>query len=98
LARYPESRDTEAVIPAGTPASTPVSVITARRSEYQGCCTDNFLQSQTDLTARFATGGVRHVLVNRVEFGSETPNSNHVVNVCVPTTDLAPDYPSYLTT
>lgn len=84
-----EFRYTEAVIPAGTAASTPPSSITVNRSEYQGSSTDTFFQGQTDLTARFATGSVGHALVAGVEIGRETPNPTYVANAGVPATQLA---------
>jgi len=92
-ARY--SRDTrrfrysEAVIPAGTPATTPLQSIIVSRNEFQGYSTDTFLEDQTDLTARFRTGMLRHALVAGVEIGRESPEPVYVSNVGVPTTNLA---------
>ena len=82
-------RYTEAVIPAGTPASTPLANITVNRNEFQGFSTDTFWQNQTDLIARFATGAVTHAVVAGFEVGQESPRPTYVTNTGVPTTNLA---------
>lgn len=82
-------RYTEAVIPAGTAASTPLTAITVSRNEFEGFSTDTFWQNQTDLIARFATGGASHALVSGFEVGRESPEPTYVTNTGVPTTSLA---------
>jgi len=92
-ARYShDTRDfryTEAAVPAGTPATTPVAAITVSRNEFQGFSTDTFMQDQTDLTAHFATAGMTHALVTGIEFGRESSEPTYDTNVGVPTTNLA---------
>lgn len=82
-------RITEAVIPAGTPAATPVAAITVNRNEFEGYSTDTFLEDQTDVIARFDTGGVSHSLVGGAELGRESPEPTYITNVGVPGTNLA---------
>ena len=92
-ARY--SRDTrrfrtsEAAVPAGTPAGTPIADITVARNEFEGYSTDRFAQLETTLVARFDTAAVSHALVAGFELGSESPNPTYVTNVGVPGTNLA---------
>jgi len=92
-ARYSRStrefRYSEAIIPAGTAATTPPENITVNRNEFQGYSTDRFAQSQTDLTARFNTGKISHTLVSGIEIGQESPNPTFVTNTGLPTTNLA---------
>jgi len=92
-ARYShDTRDfriTEAAVSAGTAATTPVSAITVSRNEFQGNSTDTFLQDQTDVVARFATGSVSHSLAAGVEFGRESSEPTYIANVGVPGTNLA---------
>ncbi len=82
-------RIAEPVIPAGTPATTPVEAITISRNVFEGYSTDSFAQNQTDLFVRFATGPFQHTLVTGLELGRERPNPVYVTNVGVPTTNLA---------
>ena len=82
-------RTTEAAVPAGTAAATPISAITVSRNEFQGFSTDTFLQEQTNLVARFATGLLSHALVAGVEFGRESSEPTYITNVGVPGTNLA---------
>jgi len=82
-------RYTEAVIPAGTASSTPLTAISVNRNEFEGFSTDTFWQNQTDLIARFSTGGVAHALVTGFEIGRESPQPTYVTNTGVPTTNLA---------
>jgi catecholate siderophore receptor len=82
-------RTSEGVVPAGVPVTTPLSAITLTRNEFTGFSTDEFLQNQTDMTARFATGSVRHTLVAGVELGREEPRPTYIFNTGVPTTNLA---------
>ncbi len=82
-------RYTEAVIPAGTPASTPLAAITVNRNEFEGFSTDTFWQNQTDLVSHFSTGTAVHALVSGFEVGRESPRPTYVTNSGVPTTNLA---------
>lgn len=84
-----EFRISEAVIPAGTPATTPVEAITISRNEFEGYSTDKFAQNQTDVIAKFSTGTLQHTLVTGIELGREEPNPVYVTNVGLPTTNLA---------
>ena len=84
-----EFRISEAIIPAGTPATTPIEAITISRNVFEGYSTDEFAQSQTDVVARFSTGRLSHTLVTGIELGREQPNPVYVTNVGVPTTNLA---------
>jgi len=86
-------RLTEAAIPAGTPANTPLADITVKRNEFQGFSTDVFLQNQTDLISRFTTGALSHALVSGFEVGRESPQPTYITNVGVPGTNLADPLP-----
>jgi catecholate siderophore receptor len=92
-ARYSrDTRDfrlTEAIVPSGTPASTPIQNITVSRNEFQGYSTDTFYQDQTELTARFATGVLSLALVTGIEVGRESPEPTYITNAGVPGTNLA---------
>jgi catecholate siderophore receptor len=82
-------RITEPTVPAGTPAGMPVEDVTLTRIEFEGYSTDSMLQNQTDLTARFAIGGMRHTLVTGVELSRDNPRPVYVSNSGLPTTNLA---------
>jgi len=81
-------RTSEAVIPTGTPVTTPLSAITVSRNEFSGYSTDQFGQSQTDLIARFSTGGLKHSLVAGIELGRENPEPVYIFHEGVITTSL----------
>ncbi|CAN5479078.1 TonB-dependent siderophore receptor [soil metagenome] len=82
-------RTSEAVVPAGTPATTPLEDITVTRNEFSGSSTDQFLQSQTDLTLYLTTGGLKHTIVAGLELGRELPRPTYVFHQGVITTNLA---------
>lgn len=82
-------RTSEAIVPAGTAATTPLEDITVTRNEFSGTSTDEFLQSQTDVTARFATGPLRHTVVAGIELGREMPRPTYIFHQGVITTNLA---------
>jgi catecholate siderophore receptor len=84
-----EFRYSEAVIPTGTPATTPIEAITINRNEFQGYSTDSLVQNQTNLIARLTTGVIQHALATGIELGRETPNPVYITNVGLPTTNLA---------
>lgn len=86
-------RTSEAVIPAGTAAATPLSAITVTRNEFSGTSVDQFAQGQVDLTTHFATGGIRHTLTAGVELGLEMPRPIYVFHTGVITTNLANPQP-----
>ncbi len=81
-------RYSEAIIPAATPQGTPLSQITVSRNLFQGFSTDEFVQNQTDLTADFETGPLRHVLIFGSEISLENPTTTYVSNFNVPSTSL----------
>lgn len=82
-------RTSEAVIPAGTPANTPLSDISVSRNEFSGYSTDQFIQNQTDATLRFGTGPIRHTLVTGVELTREMPRPTYIFHQGVIGTNLA---------
>jgi catecholate siderophore receptor len=86
-------RTSEAVIPPGTAATTPLSAITVTRNEFSGTSKDQFFQSQTDVTARFESGGMRHTLVAGVELGQEMPRPTYIFHEGVIPTNLADPLP-----
>ena len=89
-------RYSEAVLPAGTLRTTPVSQITVSRTLFQGTSRDIFLQGQADLRTTFALGGTRHVLVTGFEAAREGAEPVYVTNTNVPSTTLvAPSNPFY---
>lgn len=96
-ARYSDDtrrfRTTEAVVPSGTPASTPLADITVSRNEFQGFSTDRFAQLQTNLVDRFTSGAISHALVTGFEIGRESPNPTYITNVGVPGTSLVSPQP-----
>ena len=51
---------------------TPLGNIQVNRNTIAAKSTETFLQNQTDLTVRFATGPVQHSLVAGIELGQET--------------------------
>jgi catecholate siderophore receptor len=52
--------------------NTPLGNILVNRNSIAAKSTETFLQNQTDLTVRFATGPVQHALVAGIEAGQET--------------------------
>ena len=84
-----EFRISEAIVPAGTSATTPVEAITISRNVFEGYSTDEFMQNQTDVVARFSTGPLQHSAVMGIELGREEPTPVYIANVGVPTTNLA---------
>ena len=82
-------RTSEAVVPAGTSASTPIEDITVNRNEFGGSSTDTFAELQTNLVDRFDTGGISHALVSGFELGQESPKPTYITDVGVPGTSLA---------
>lgn len=81
-------RYSEAIIPAATPPGTPLDQITVSRNLFQGFSTDEFFQNQTDATATFATGALRHVLIFGGEISLENPTTTYISNFNVPSTSL----------
>jgi catecholate siderophore receptor len=82
-------RTSEAIVPAGTPATTPLSAITVTRNEFSGYSTDRFVQNQTDATLKFTTGALRHTVVTGIELGKEMPRPTYIFHEGVATTNLA---------
>jgi catecholate siderophore receptor len=81
-------RYSEAIIPAATPQGTPLDQITVSRNLFQGFSTDEFFQNQTDATATFTTGALRHVLIFGGEISLENPTTTYITNFNVPSTSL----------
>jgi catecholate siderophore receptor len=81
-------RTSEAVIPANTPADTPLQNISVNRNEFSGFSKDQFLQSQTDMTIRVATGAIKHSIVAGIELGREMPRPTYIFHQGVITTSL----------
>lgn len=81
-------RYSEAIIPRGTPAGTPLSDITVSRNLFEGSSTDEFFQNQTDFTADFEWGGTRHVLIVGGDIALESPTTTLVDNFNIPGTSL----------
>lgn len=84
-----EFRTSEAVVPPGVLVTTPLSAITLNRNEFAGHSREVFLQNQSDLTAHFSTGLLRHSLAAGLEFGSESPRPTYIFFTGVVTTNLA---------
>jgi catecholate siderophore receptor len=81
-------RYSEAIIARGTPQNTPLDTITVTRNLFEGSSVDEFFQNQTDFTADFDWGGMRHVLVFGGDFALESPTTTLLDNFDVPTTSL----------
>lgn len=84
-----EFRMTEADVPAGTAASTPIAAITVIRNVFQGYGTATFAEDQTDLTAHLQAGAVSHAIVTGIDAGREEPRTTYITNIGVPGTNLA---------
>jgi catecholate siderophore receptor len=85
-------RETEAEIPKGTPANTPVTAITVARDGlpgFQGSQSAQFWDDQTDLTTQVSTGAVSHAIVTGFELSSERPQLTYFDDVGLPGTHLA---------
>jgi catecholate siderophore receptor len=97
-----EFRETEADIPKGTPADTPVTDITVERNavpSLQGNGASTLLDDQTDLMTQFATGAVTHAIVTGFELTREQSSATYFNDVGVPSTSLAyPTMPAYSVT
>lgn len=81
-------RITEPQIARGTPADTPLSQISISRLFFDGSSTDEFFQNQTDLTAEFETGALRHTLIVGGDIARESPNTVLRDNFDIPATSL----------
>ncbi|MGH8258628.1 MAG: TonB-dependent receptor [Steroidobacteraceae bacterium] len=89
-------RMTEADIPKGTPADTPVADIAVARNAFpafQGSGTSTFWDDQTDLTAHVTTGTIKHAIVTGFELSREAPHTTYFDDVGVPGTNLADPTP-----
>jgi catecholate siderophore receptor len=64
-----DNRITEPQIAAAV--GTPPANVTVNRNVYTGRGTETFLQAQTDLTAKFNTGSLKHNVVTGLEVGRE---------------------------
>ena len=81
-------RITEPQIARGTPADTPLSQISISRLFFDGSSTDEFFQNQTDVTAEFNTGALRHTLIFGGDIAVESPNTVLRDNFGIPATSL----------
>ncbi len=83
-----QSRITEALIPAGVTAATPLANININRNVFSGQSSESMLQGQANLVAEFATGFVSHALVTGVEWAEESSTPVMRLAVGVPTAPL----------
>ncbi len=67
----------KAMIPAGVTAATPINSIEANINHYTLNSTETELENQTDITAHFATGFLRHDLIAGVELDAENSTPNY---------------------
>jgi catecholate siderophore receptor len=81
-------RYSEAIIPAGTPRSTPLAAITAPVNLFEGFSTDEFRQAQADVVAEVVTGPFRHQLIAGAEMGFEGSEPVYITNTNVPAISL----------
>ncbi|MBB3953799.1 TonB-dependent receptor [Novosphingobium sediminicola] len=86
-------RTSEAAVPTGIAATTPLEAITVTRNEFSGQSSDLFLQNQTDITANFKTGAWDHTLVGGIELGQEVPRPTYIFHTGVIATNLANPLP-----
>jgi catecholate siderophore receptor len=74
---------------SGTPApGTPLSQIVVAPAHPGRDTTEDILDNQTDLTARFETLGFRHTLITGLEIGTEDFNATRFAFSNIPTTSL----------
>ena len=86
---YRDIRVTEPQIAYGKITSTtPLSQITVNRNIIAVKSTETFLQNQSDVTVRFETGRLRHILVTGVEAGQETSSPVRFTYAGVQSTNL----------
>jgi catecholate siderophore receptor len=79
---------TEAQIPSGVTAATPLSSIQITRHEIGVNSVESYLDEQLDLTAHAQTGFIRHDIVAGIEGGRETSDPTRPTWTNVPTTSL----------
>jgi catecholate siderophore receptor len=88
-ARYNrEAQITEARLAGTVTPTTPLSAINVTRNQIAVDSVETFLQNQTDLTARFRTGFIRHTVVAGIEVGRETSDPTRFTFTGVPVTSL----------
>jgi catecholate siderophore receptor len=87
-------RVTEPQLPTGVTALTPLSLITVTRNEITLNSTETYLDNQTDVTLKFATAGIRHIVVTGVELSRETSEPTRFTFTGVPGTSLANPNPN----
>jgi catecholate siderophore receptor len=76
------------IVYRGVTDRTPLGQITVNRNIIAVKSTETFLQNQSDVTVRFDTGPLRHVLVAGVEAGQETSSPVRFTYAGVPSTNL----------
>ena len=69
---YRDFRISEPIVPATFTAASPLPSIQIMRNEWSGYSRETLLQNQTDLTAKFSTGPLEHILVTGFEVGPES--------------------------
>jgi catecholate siderophore receptor len=76
---------------------TPLTDVTATRTERGGIVHQTFLDDQLTATARFATFGLQHTLVGGFEVGRQVSTPNVLKFTGVPSTDLIDPVYQYFT-
>lgn len=79
---------TEARVAGVVTLATPLSQIAVARNQIAAHSTESFLDNQSDLTARFRTGFLRHAFVSGVEASRETSAPTRHAFTGVPGTSL----------
>jgi len=82
------SRLTEPLIDSAVAPGTPLEDIVVNRNVFRGHSEETMFQTQIDVTHRFRTGNVEHVLVAGVEAGRETSAPTFGFGTDVPGTSL----------
>jgi len=92
-ANYPrDAVITEPQVNAPNTPTTPLSQVAVTRNEIAVNSVESFWDEQTDVSASFHTGSVRHTLVAGLEFARETSDPTRFAFSNVPATSLlAPD-------
>jgi catecholate siderophore receptor len=83
-----DAQITEAQIPAGTLATTPLNAISINRNQITVNSVETFLDEQLDVIGHFDWLGLRHSLVAGIEGGRETSDPTRLTWTGVPTTSL----------
>ena len=79
---------TEARVPVAVTPSTALEAINVTRGQIAVDSVETFLENQTDVTARFKTGTIEHIVVAGIEAGRETSAPIRFTFTGVPGTSL----------